>query len=484
MILQNLISRYPVITIMGDPYIDISEINHNSKKITNNSLFVAVQGFRTDGHRFIDEAIKNGAKAVILDRNISPKKNITYVYVEDTNDALSYISTRFYDFPWKKMNLIGVTGTNGKTSTTYYIKHILEKHGIKTGIIGTIGGVINDENIKLSNTTPEPLIIQKMLFDMLANDMEACVMEVSSHALELNRVKYMDFDIGIFTNLSKDHLDYHKTMENYFNSKLKLFYKTKKFNIVNIDDKYGRVIIDKISSKNKILTYGIDNKADIYATDIKYSIDKVMYTLNFNEEKIVINLSVPGKFSVYNSLAAASCAISMGIGLDTIRDGLESVEGIKGRFEIVPIEKNYSVIIDFAHTPDGLENVLRVLREFAKGRIIVVFGAGGNRDKTKRPEMGYVVGTFADYAIITSDNPRHEVPMSIIEDIIVGVNNTNIEYKVIEDRKKAILYAIDIAKKNDIILLAGKGHETYTIIGDESYPFDERQIVLDYIKSK
>lgn len=307
-------------------------------------------------------------------------------------------------------------------------------------------------------------------------------MEVSSHALELKRVEYMRFQIGIFTNLTKEHLDYHETMENYFKSKMRLFYKTDKYNIINIDDSYGKQIVEKLDINLPILTYGIKNNADIFATEIKYGLSNVSFILNTPKESIKVTLNVPGEFSVYNGLAATACAYTMGIDLKTIKAGLESVQGIKGRFEVVPTDTDYTVIIDFAHTADSLEKVLTVMDEFAEGRKVVVFGAGGNRDKTKRPEMGETVARHADLSIVTSDNPRYEDPAAIIEDVLVGTRRANGKYVNIIDRVEAIKYALENAKPKDIILLAGKGHETYTIIEDKIIPCDERQIVLDYLK--
>lgn len=483
MILEKLIANYPTIEVVGNLDIDITGINHDSRKISKNNIFVAKKGSNYDGHKYINEAIENGANSIIIEDECLIDNRATFIKVKDASDALGFICTNFYNNPWEKLYMIGITGTNGKTSTTYFIKGILDANNIKVGVIGTTGIIIDDDLIKLDNTTPDPLVLQYNLDKMVSSNIKSCVMEVSSHALELKRVDYMDFDIGIFTNLTKDHLDFHINMQNYFRSKMKLFYKTTKYNIINIDDNYGREIIKEIGSRINLLTYGIDNVADVYATNIKYSIDKVNFTLNHKEQNIDIRLNIPGRFSVYNALAAASCGIAMNISIGVIKFGLENVVGVKGRFEIVPINKEFTVIIDFAHTADGLEKVLSVIDQFAEGRKIVVFGAGGNRDKTKRPDMGETVGNHADIAIVTSDNPRFEEPIKIIDDIIVGIKKTDILYKVIVDRKEAIEYALSIAEPKDLILLAGKGHEKFTIIGDNLYPFDERQITLNYFKN-
>ena len=482
MILRELLSDYPSLKITGDSDIIVSGVNHDSRKVRKNDLFVAVNGFNSNGHKYISAAIENGAVCIIIENDIEPLPGITYVLVEDTSDALSYICSRFYNDPSHDLFMRGITGTNGKTSTSYFIKNILNANNINTGIIGTIGGIIDEDLIKLENTTPDSLVINHNLRKMLDSNINNCVMEVSSHALDLKRVSHIKYDIAIFTNLTKDHLDYHKTMENYYLSKLKLFYQSTKCNIINVDDIYGNRIINDVGSRVELVTYGINNKADVFATDISYSIDKVNFKLNRYDEGLYVTLNIPGIFSVYNSLAAAACCIAMGIDLNTIKIGLENITGIKGRFEVLPINKDFTVIIDFAHTSDGLEKVLTVIDQFAEGRKIIVFGAGGNRDKTKRPEMGLTVGLHSDLAIVTSDNPRFENPIKIIDDIIEGIKQTKVEYRVIVDRKEAIEFALRNAMPKDIVLLAGKGHETYTIIGENTYPFDERQIVLNYLK--
>lgn len=482
--LTKLIDNYPIMEIVGNTDIDITGVQHDSRKIQKGNIFIAIKGNTVDGHNYISKAIENGAVAVVIEEDVVKSSDITYIKVNDSLDALGYISNKFYEMPWKKLCMIGITGTNGKTSTTYFIKSILDANDSKTGILGTIGAVIDEKLYKLENTTPDSLTIQENLHKMVKADTDICVMEVSSHSLELKRVDYMDFDIGIFTNLTKDHLDYHKTIEKYFNSKLKLFYKTKKNNIVNIDDHYGKEIVKFAGSEAPLITYGIKEKADINATSIEYSIDKVKFMLSIGKEKSPVTINVPGEFSVYNALAAAAAGFSLGIDIHTIVKGLEAVKGVKGRFEVVPTNTDFTVIIDFAHTADGLEKVLTVIDQFAEGRKVVVFGAGGNRDRTKRPEMGATVAKHADFAIVTSDNPRFEDPDKIIEDVLEGVKSVNNNYIAITDRRDAIKYAIDNAQPKDIILLAGKGHEAYTIIGNKTYPFDERQIVLDIINDE
>ncbi len=481
--LIKLIEGYKFEVLKGSTDINITGIEHDSRKIQKGNLFVAIKGFTVDGHDFIQEAIDNGAICILVQRDIQIEdEGVTIIKVEDTILALARLSSIFYGEPSKKLNLIGITGTNGKTSTTYMIKSIFEACHKKTGIIGTMGTIIDGMVLDNINTTPESSLIQRYLKKMVDKGIQYCVMEVSSHSLDLKRVEYMDFQVGIFTNLTEDHLDYHKDMENYYKSKLKLFNMTSGCNIINIDDEYGHRIINDLENPIPIITYGLDEKAHIYATDVVYHFRGVDFVLNSPKGSVPINLNLLGRFNVYNALASAACAIYYDMDLYSIKDGLESLRGIKGRFELVPIDEDYNVIIDFAHTPDGLEQVLTTIRQFAEGRIIVIFGAGGNRDRTKRPIMGETVAKYADLSIITSDNPRYEDPDKIIEDIIVGVERVNGKYIAITDRREAIEYALLNARPKDTILLAGKGHETYTIIKDKIIPFDEKQIVLDILK--
>lgn len=483
--LKELIGDYPIELVKGRTDIEIMGIDHNSKNIKNQYIFIAQKGFTVDGHKYISSAIENGAVALVIDQEVEYiGEDVTIIKVKNSTDALAYLSGRFYNQPWGKMETIGITGTNGKTSITYFLKSIFDRANKDTAILGTNGAVIHDKKIDLANTTPDSLTIYKILDTMVANQVDYCFMEVTSHALELKRVEYMDFQVGIFTNLTKDHLDYHQTMENYFQSKLKLFLRTKKHNIINIDDLYGQRIVEEVGDRVAYTSYGIKNKAHIMASNIRYKGNKLVFTLEYFGEKEEVVLNNPCEFNIYNIMAAIACAGVYGIGLDVIKIAMEEMEQVKGRFEIIPIDRDFNVIIDFAHTPDGLEKVLMAMENFTVGRRIVLFGAGGNRDKTKRPEMGEIAGKHCDLAIITSDNPRFEDPDEIIKDILVGIKKTNVEYITITDRRKAIEYALKIAKPNDTILLAGKGHEEYTIINGEKHPFSEHQIVLDILNAK
>ena len=481
--LRDVINNYEVDEIRGNIDIDLVKIENDSRRVKEGYMFIAEKGYTVDGHNYVNKAIENGAIVVVIEDEVEICDHITTVKVKNTINAMAKFSANFHGNPWEKLNMIGITGTNGKTSTSYLLKSIFDTKKHITGLIGTNGAVVDKEIIDIPNTTPNSLTVHEILNKMVEKQVDDCIMEVSSHALELNRVKYINFDVGLFTNLSKDHLDYHETMESYFNSKLKLFLKTNKYNIINIDDDYGKKIVEMISNRVGLLTFAIKEKADIFATDIEFTLSKVKFNLNTPKGKRHITLNTPGEFSVYNALAAASTAYACHIDLDTIKSGLESLGGVRGRFEVVPTDTDYTVIIDFAHTADGLEKVLTVIDKFAKGRKVVIFGAGGNRDKTKRPEMGETVGKHADLSIVTSDNPRFEDPESIVDDVIVGTLKAKGEYVKIVDRKEAIKYALDNAKKDDIILLAGKGHETHTTIKDKKLPFDEREIVLDYLKN-
>lgn len=481
--LEKLIKGLEILETNKTDNFDITGISFDSRDVKEGYVFVAIKGFNFDGHDYIEKAIENGAKCIVAEEKIKLKEDVPYIIVKDTRLALARLSSNYYNEPSKKMEIVGVTGTNGKTTVTYLIKSIFEANNEKAGIIGTIGDIVDGSLIKTNNTTPESLTIQKHLYNMINSKTKCCVMEVSSHSLDLKRVEYCNFDVGIFTNLSREHLDYHNTLEEYFKAKARLFYMTSKYNIVNYDDHYGKKMIENLKDIDiPLITYGLSKNALIYATSIYYHSNGVDFVLNTPKGTINIRLNIPGEFSVYNALAAASCGYAYGFSLDSIKEGLEKVEGVKGRFELVPTGKDFTVIIDFAHTPDGLEKVLETIDGFAKGRKVVVFGAGGNRDKTKRPIMGETVARHSDLCIVTSDNPRKEEPEKIIDDVLTGVKKANGNYIKIVDRKEAIEYAIKNAKPKDVILLAGKGHETYTIIGDKTIPFDERKIVLDTLK--
>jgi len=487
MLLRNLVQDLEFDILSGDLNIEVSSITYDSRKVLDNSIFIAITGFSVDGHSFIETAINSGAKTIIVEKDVHIDSDIAILKVKDSRNALAKISATFFDNPTKKLNMIGVTGTNGKTSVTYLLKAIYDKANKDTGIIGTNGSIIKNKLIKNKNTTPESLDLQQLFTDMIRVNTTDCIMEVSSHSLSLDRVAYCDFNIGIFTNLTPDHLELHNSMEEYFRAKAKLFYLTNDYNIINVDDPYGKRLAEEVKNlPATLITYGIDNKSDIYATDIEYYADSVSYIANTPGGSIRVKINIPGIIYVYNSLAAIACAYSNNIDLKDIQEGINSVTGIKGRFEIVPTNKDFTVIIDFAHTEDGLEKALTTIKQFAKGRIILVFGvyaAPGEKGSDKRWGMGKVAAKYADLAIVTSDNPKDQDPISIIDEIVKSIKANSGTYTAIVDRKEAIKHAIEISQKDDIIFIAGKGHETTQIIGSEEIPFNESEIVTETINN-
>jgi UDP-N-acetylmuramyl-tripeptide synthetase len=462
----------------GSLDIDINAVHYDSRQVTPGSLFFCIEGYKTDGHKYAGMAAEKGAAAVVLHRDIPLPEGVVKIYTSDTRRAMGLISSAFYGNPTSNMILFGVTGTNGKTTTTYMIKSILEQAGKKTGLIGTIHNVIGTRTIPAERTTPESTDLQRLFSEMLQEGVEAAAMEVSSHSLALERVAGCSFEIGVYTNLTQDHLDFHGTLENYRNAKAKLFQQSR-VSVINVDDESGRIILEAL--EGKAFTYGIHKPADIFARDIEIIAEGVSFNLHILGAKISINLHIPGIFSVYNALAAASACYAAGISLRDIQTGLNSIRGVPGRFELLDTGTEYSVILDYAHTPDGLENILKTARELTEGRIVTLFGCGGDRDTTKRPIMGEIAGKYSDFCIVTSDNPRSEEPMSIINDILPGLQKTGCPYEMIENRREAIEYALKSGKKGDVIILAGKGHETYQIIKGRTFHFDEKEIVAEIL---
>lgn len=484
MLLQYLIEKLEECEITGQTDIEINKIEYDSNKIENKDIFVAIQGFSKDGMLYVDEAIKNGAIAIIAPKSEDISKyisdKVTFIRVENTRKALAIISSVYYDNPSNKLNMIGITGTKGKTTTAYMLRDILLASGKKTGMIGTIYNTYNDVVIKSSRTSPESLDLQKLLYEMVNSKIEYVVMEVSSHALELYRVYGIKFKVGIFTNLAQEHLDFHKTMENYLEAKLKLFTQSE-YAIVNGDDIYAPRLIKNI--KTKYATFGLDNDVNITATDIRVNSSNVEFKMYINKMLETIHVEIPGKFTVYNALAAISAASFLNCQMDAILLALANVK-VPGRCETVNIGKTFSVVIDYAHNPSSMEAILTSLKKFAKGRIICVFGCGGNRDVTKREKMGELAGKYADFTVITTDNPRDEKPKDIILAIEKGMKLTKGLYKVEENRTEAIRFAMRIAWKNDIVLLLGKGHETYMELKNgKKIHFDEREIVKNIAES-
>ncbi|NLL05018.1 MAG: UDP-N-acetylmuramoyl-L-alanyl-D-glutamate--2,6-diaminopimelate ligase [Clostridiaceae bacterium] len=477
MVLKDLVKDLEILDVKGDLNLEIEGIAYDSRKTKSGSLFVCIEGFKADGHKYIPQAIENGTKALLVQKEVEVPEDITVVRVKDTRYALASVADIFHQHPSGKFKLIGVTGTKGKTTTTYMIKSILDTYGQKTGLIGTICNKIGDEVLPTDRTTPESHDLQELFGEMVEKKVDSVVMEVSSHALDLHRVSCSEFDIGVFTNLSRDHLDFHKTFENYLDAKIKLFNMCKK-GLVNIDSEYGRQVVDR--AQCEVFTFGIDNDADIKAVNVvkkQASIEFDVITPWFTGK---VHVNIPGKFSVYNALAAIGSSALMGNSFDYIKEGLKNVT-VPGRAEVVPIGTDYTVIIDYAHSPDSLENILATVKGYAPARVISLFGCGGDRDKSKRPIMGEISGKYADFTIITSDNPRTEEPSAIINDIEEGIKKTKAAYITIVDRREAIKYAMQNARPKDIIVLAGKGHETYIMLNDKTIHFDEREVVKEIL---
>ena len=458
--------------------VQISGIFSDSRKIIPGGVFVCLKGEKSDGHNYAKEAEKKGASVIVASEKISA--GVPVVYVDDTDETLAKLSEKFFGFPSKRLKLVGVTGTNGKTTVTYLVKSILEAAGKKVGIIGTNKCFIGERELDFSScmpTTPSALELAQIFKEMADSGCEYVVMEVSSHALALKRVFGLRFEVGVFTNLTRDHLDFHKTMEEYLAAKAKLFDISKK-GVVNSDSAAGLKIISMC--RCPVISVGIHD-ADILASAISLGEDFVEFTVSESGEKHNLHLNIPGKFSVYNALCAAGAARALGISYESITAGLASAGNVKGRVELVPTDTPYRVFIDYAHSPDGLSNILHTARGFTRGRVIVLFGCGGDRDRTKRAVMGEIAGKLADFSIITSDNPRTENPIDIIEEIKCGIDRTNGEYIIIVNRREAIEYALKTAGERDTVLLCGKGQETYQIIGDKKLHFDEREVIREIL---
>ncbi len=457
--------------------IDIVSITCDSRKVDAGSLFVCISGTAADGHLFAADAVEKGAVAVMTERDLGLPCQIV---VPSTRHAWAQLSANWFDHPADRLRLIGVTGTNGKTTTVYLLKSILEAAGHKVGLIGTIQNMIGERILPAARTTPDTYELQSLFALMVAEGCTHCVMEVSSHALDQQRVGNCHFTAAVFTNLTQDHLDYHGTMENYMLAKKQLFYMCDTA-IINADDAWSEPIAADLPCR--VVRYSAtDDTADFVAKNICQKPDGVRFELIGDNAINRIRLHIPGRFSVYNGLAAAACAISVGVPFDTVIDALDHALGVKGRAEIVPTNRDFTVVIDYAHTPDGLENICRTMKECCSGRLITVFGCGGDRDRTKRPKMGAIAAQYADIAVVTSDNPRTEDPAAIIEEIVAGMQNTKTPIKVIESRIDAIHWAIANAKAGDTVLLAGKGHETYQILSTGVIHLDEREVVAEALE--
>lgn len=484
MLLKEVIKGLDILDTKGSLDIEIDNIQYDSRKVGENDLFICVKGFTVDGHKFIDMAIEKGAKAFLVQEDIQ-RDGVTFIKVKNTREDMAKVADNFYNHPSQRFDVIGVTGTNGKTSITTFLNEILTSADNKVGLIGTIKISDGDKEIESNSTTPESRDLQDYFNQMINNGCKYCAMEVSSHALALNRVAQTKYKVGVFTNLTPDHLDFHKDLEDYRNAKEKLFYMTTNANVINIDDEGGKVIYENIKNLyTKCYTYAIDHEADFMAKDIKIEARGVSYKLVTPTYEEDIFVPVPGKFTVYNTLAVIATCYALEIPKEIVLNGLKNTGGVAGRFEAISNETGISVIVDYAHTPDALENVIKTAREFVKNRIITVFGCGGDRDTTKRPLMGDIAQKLSDICIVTSDNPRTEDPELIINDILEGLDKSKENYKVVIDRKEAIKEAIEMAQKGDVILIAGKGHENYQVIGKVKHHFDDKEIANEFLQNK
>ena len=471
--LRELLEGMEVISQTISPDTEITHVCVDSRATQKGSLFVAVPGNRCDGGHYARQAVDRGAVCVVCQSELPP--DLPWVKVRDARLALSQLACRWYGHPSRQLTMLGVTGTNGKTTVTYLLRHILQRTGMKTGLIGTVQNIVGEQTLPAQRTTPDALQIQQLLSAMTKNGCSHAVMEVSSHALDQHRAEGIDFAVGIFTNLTEDHLDYHGTMGCYCDAKAKLF-QMSRMGVCNADDPWTERLLAGASCPS--VYYGIHNPAEVWAEDIFLHSRSVDFTVCTARTRTPVHLGVPGRFSVYNALGAIAACGELGIPPEECAAALATFPGVAGRMEVVPTPgKPYTLLIDYAHTPDALENVLKTVRGFAQNRVIAVFGCGGDREKEKRPRMGRAVARLADFAVVTSDNPRTEDPEAIIRDILPGMTAAAGRYAVEPDRRKAIALAMEQGRAGDVILLCGKGHETYQEIGNETHPMDEREIV-------
>src|SRR5437868_3007440 len=466
--------------VIGSLDREVESIAYDSRRVQGNTLFVAIRGEKSDGHQFVDQAIEQGASVIVAEREISSPR-ATCLVVEDSRSALADLSSAFYGVPARKLKMAAVTGTNGKTTTTFLIKHICEKAGMRCGLLGTVQYEIGDRILPAIRTTPEALDIQELLAQIVNAGGRAAAMEVSSHALAQDRTRGIEWDVAVFTNLTQDHLDFHSTMENYFEAKTKLFEgilsqqkKKRAVAVINIDDRYGQKLVDRFARKISVVTYGMGAGADFRASNYRTEFAGTSYQLDAKGRSYLVRVPLIGRFNVANSIAALAAANAIGVNLRDAVLSLSRSPQVPGRLEMVPAKRQFQVFVDYAHTDDALLNVLKTLRELEPRKLLVVFGCGGNRDRQKRPLMGRVADEFSDYAIITSDNPRKEDPDSIIAEVEKGFRSSH--YEKVTDRAEAIARAVAMAQPRDVVLIAGKGHEKYQEFADHTIPFDDIQV--------
>lgn len=483
--IRNLIKNTNLTLVSGNPDTEIMSLVYDSRKAAKGSVYVAIVGANVDGHDFIGQVVENGAAAVVVEKDVTVPDGVAVIKAEDTREALALLSAAWFDHPADKLKVIGITGTKGKTTTTYMIKSILENAGLKVGLIGTIEAIIGEKHIPSLNTTPESYLVQQYLSEMVDAGCDAAVMEVSSQALKLHRVSGMTFEIGIFTNISPDHIgpNEHKDFDEYLYCKSLLFRQCR-HGIFNADDEHLEGILKGHTCT--VNTYGIEKNADFEAHDIELVHKPGYLGVNYKVsglENFDVTIDVPGRFSVYNSLCAIAVCHFFHVSVEDMQKALKAAK-VKGRIEMIKVSDDFALMIDYAHNAMALESLLTSIREYNPGRIVTVFGCGGNRSKLRRFEMGEVSGKLSDFTIITSDNPRFEDPEAIMKDIETGIKKTDGKYIMIEDRKEAIRYAIGHGQKGDVIVLAGKGHEDYQEIRGKKYPMDERVLIADILAGK
>ena len=486
--LADLLDVLPEKTVTGPDRVPVAGITYDSRRVQPGFLFVAIRGLRYDGHSFIPEAVARGAACVVGER-AAAVEGVTYVQVPSSRVALGLLAAAFYGHPSRDLVLVGVTGTNGKTTTTHLIRTVLEQAGHPTGLIGTVHNIIGGRALPVERTTPEASDLQKLLAAMRDAGMTHAVMEVSSHALTLHRVAGCAFDVGVFTNLTQDHLDFHASMEDYAEAKARLFARLgrseipvskpgPKAAVINADDPWGERMARR--STAPVVTYGIREPADVRARDVAVGPDGVRFVLVTRDGEVPVALQLTGRFNVYNALAAAGTGLALGLDPATVARGLAALPAVPGRLERIDRGQPFAVLVDYAHTPDGLENVLSTVREFARGRVICVFGCGGDRDRGKRPQMGAISARLADYTVLTSDNPRSEDPERILDDIEAGVRHVpGAAYERVTERAAAIRRALELARPGDAVVIAGKGHEDYQIFADRTIHFDDREVAAE-----
>jgi UDP-N-acetylmuramoyl-L-alanyl-D-glutamate--2,6-diaminopimelate ligase len=481
--LKYLVQNVAEAVVSGPADREISGLAYDSRKVREGTLFAALRGEKVDGHAYLEQAIAAGAVA-LMGENVEADSRVTAVKVPHARVALAEVSAAFYQHPAQRLKMLGVTGTNGKTTTTFLIKHICEKELLRCGLLGTVRYEVGERILPAARTTPESLDIQEMLSQMRSAGCKAAVMEVSSHALAQDRVACIEWDCAVFTNLTQDHLDYHGTMEKYFEAKSLLFtrlagQKKKATAVINADDRYGALLIKMCGVP--VVTYGLGVRADFRASEVKTDFSGTSYQLDARGKSFLVRLPLIGRFNVYNSLAAIAAAVSIGLEVRNAVVALANAPHVPGRLEAAPVKRQFRVFVDYAHTDDALINVMKTLRELSPRRLIVVFGCGGNRDKAKRPKMAAAVDQLADWSIITSDNPRKEEPEAIIEEIKTGYRGN--QYEVVVDRREAIFKAVAMAQPRDIVLLAGKGHEAYQEFADHTVPFDDVQTAIEAVEA-